>query len=76
MHAIIVRGAPDVAVPGSLGAFFRNNAYIIGGHRLSLDEIEHGILRGNKVCVSLCNPVSLTVALCRWCTVCVCGGGG
>lgn len=36
-------------VPGSIGAFFRTNAYVIGGHTLSLDDIEHGILRGNKV---------------------------
>ncbi len=52
MHAIVARGAPDVKVPGSLGAFFRDNAYIVGGHRLSMDEVEHGILRCNQVCGS------------------------
>jgi len=28
--------------------FFRSAAYIVGGQRVSLDDIEHGILRGNR----------------------------
>ena len=40
---------PRMQVPGALGAFFRDNAYIVGGHRLSMDEVEHGILRCNQV---------------------------
>lgn len=32
---------------GSL-AFFRRAAYTVGGQRVSLDDIEHGILRGNR----------------------------
>ncbi len=28
--------------------FFRRAAYIINGHRMSADDIEHGILRGNR----------------------------
>src|SRR5690606_36544813 len=28
--------------------FFRQAAYCIGGHIFSLDDIEHGILRGNR----------------------------
>ncbi|MEX0801628.1 MAG: DUF547 domain-containing protein [Dehalococcoidia bacterium] len=30
------------------GGFFRRAAYIIGGRRYSADDIEHGILRGNR----------------------------
>ena len=29
-------------------SFFRRAAYSVGGHRFSCDDIEHGILRGNR----------------------------
>ena len=29
-------------------SFFRRAAYLIGGHRYSLEDIEHGILRANR----------------------------
>jgi hypothetical protein len=32
----------------SISGFFRKAAYNIGGHRFSLDDIEHGILRRNR----------------------------
>jgi len=35
-------------IPFGLLAFFRSAAYIVGGQRVSLDDIEHGILRGNR----------------------------
>lgn len=38
-------------LPGSVldvEKFWRNTGYVIGGHKYSLDDIEHGILRGNR----------------------------
>jgi len=32
----------------SMPSFFRRAAYNVGGYRLSADDIEHGILRGNR----------------------------
>ncbi|KAK3745474.1 hypothetical protein QZH41_020056, partial [Actinostola sp. cb2023] len=32
----------------ALSNFWKNTAYNVGGHILSLDDIEHGILRGNR----------------------------
>ncbi|KNC48485.1 glutaredoxin [Thecamonas trahens ATCC 50062] len=47
IHATVVRGAPgDMAQRTS---FFAQSAYRIGGELLSLDDIEHGVLRGNAV---------------------------
>jgi len=39
--------------------FFTTNSYMIGGQNYSLDDIEHGILRGNKrSLLGLSNPIS------------------
>lgn len=45
--AFAIRGS---VVEGRLGylAFFRRAAYLVGGRRFSCDDIEHGVLRGNR----------------------------
>ncbi len=50
MDAIISLGIQRSVIEGKLGllAFFRRAAYNVGGYRISLDEIENGILRGNR----------------------------
>jgi len=50
MDAVIALGIQRSVVEGKLGllSFFRRAAYNVGGHRISLDEIEHGILRENR----------------------------
>lgn len=49
LDAVISFGVKRSVTEGWLGliAFFRRAAYIIGGYRVSLNDIEHGILRGN-----------------------------
>ena len=49
LDAIISFGVKRSVAEGWLGllSFFRRAAYIVGGYRLSLNDIEHGILRGN-----------------------------
>lgn len=49
IHGLIALGPPDATVKGSLGAFFGGTCYLLGGFLLSLDDIEHGILRGNRI---------------------------
>ena len=50
LDAIIEFGVRHSVTEGWLGllAFFRNAAYDIGGQRMSLDDIEHGVLRDNR----------------------------
>ena len=50
MDAIIALGIQRNVTEGRLGllTFFRRAAYDVGGFRISLEEIEHGVLRGNK----------------------------
>jgi len=48
VHATTVLGGFTPEVEGSISAFFTNACYAIGGHVYSLDEIEHGLLRGNE----------------------------
>eukprot|EP00742_Colponemidia_sp_Colp-10_P004294 GILJ01004580.1.p1 GENE.GILJ01004580.1~~GILJ01004580.1.p1 ORF type:complete len:291 (-),score=26.34 GILJ01004580.1:220-1092(-) len=48
IHASVVVGPYRARVPGSISRFFTYNAYNIGGYIFSLDDIEHGILRGNQ----------------------------
>ena len=50
MDAVIALGIQHSVAEGKLGllTFFRRAAYDVGGYRISLDEIEHGVLRGNK----------------------------
>jgi hypothetical protein len=50
MDAVIALGIQRSVREGRLGLlnFFRRATYNVGGHRISLDEIEHGILRGNQ----------------------------
>jgi hypothetical protein len=49
VDAVIALGVQRSVNEGKLGllTFFRRAAYNVGGYRISLDEIEHGILRGN-----------------------------
>jgi hypothetical protein len=49
IHGMIARGPPDPTVKGSLGAFFGRTCYLVGEFVLSLDDIEHGILRSNRI---------------------------
>ena len=46
VHAIAERGAPTDTL-GRL-SFFVDSAYIIGGMRMSAQDIEDGVLRGNS----------------------------
>jgi hypothetical protein len=50
IDGIIAYGVEHGATEGVLGvfAFFRRAAYDVGGLRFSCDDIEHGILRGNR----------------------------
>ncbi len=47
---VIASGVRQSVTEGTLGIikFFRQGAYNIGGYRFSLEDIEHGILRGNR----------------------------
>ena len=45
LHAVVARDARDGV--RALGDFFSGSQYVIGGHVLCLDEIEHGLLRVN-----------------------------
>jgi hypothetical protein len=50
MDAVIALGIRHSVIDGKLGllTFFRRAAYNVGGYRISLDEIENGVLRGNR----------------------------
>jgi hypothetical protein len=50
IDAVIALDVQQSVTEGKLGiiAFFRRAAYRIDGKRVSLEEIEHGILRGNR----------------------------
>ncbi|XP_055341170.1 uncharacterized protein LOC129590147 [Paramacrobiotus metropolitanus] len=51
MHALIELSARDTGIPRSMldvKDFWRSFEYKIGGLTFSLDDIEHGILRGNR----------------------------
>jgi uncharacterized protein DUF547 len=50
IDAVIAFRVRRSVTEGRLGvlAFFRRAAYAVGGHRLSCDDIEYGILRGNR----------------------------
>ncbi|RUS78046.1 hypothetical protein EGW08_014185 [Elysia chlorotica] len=55
IHANIVKGPPSNMY--SRYKFFNNSKYIIGGHPYSLQDIENGVLRGNRKGVGqFCNP--------------------
>jgi hypothetical protein len=49
LDAVITFGVRRTVTEGWIGilAFFRRAAYSVGGVRVSLEDIEHGILRGN-----------------------------
>lgn len=47
MHAVVTRGHPGTNPLRQL-AFFSRRIWIVGGQRLSLDDLEHGLLRGNR----------------------------
>lgn len=46
IHGSIVYGAPSSALERK--SFFSKVAYLIAGHRFTLNDIEHGILRANR----------------------------
>jgi hypothetical protein len=50
MVSIVEQGVETSVTEGWLGVvrFFRRPLVTVGGHRLSLDDIEHGILRANR----------------------------
>ncbi|UCG24865.1 MAG: DUF547 domain-containing protein, partial [Chloroflexota bacterium] len=50
LDAVITFGVQSSVTEGRLGilAFFRRAAYLIDGRRVSLEDIEHGILRANR----------------------------
>ena len=50
LDAVITFGIQDSVTEGLLGtlSFFRRAAYIVDGQRVSLEDIEHGILRENS----------------------------
>lgn len=50
IDAVIAFDVQSSVTEGLLGpvTFFRRAAYHVGGKRVSLDDIEHGILRGNR----------------------------
>jgi len=48
---VVIHAYVEVGPPGSLiqrHRFFNRVTYLIGGHFFSLNDIEHGILRGNR----------------------------
>jgi hypothetical protein len=50
-NALVVHGVLDLNISKSVKevpSFFKAVCYDVGGHVFSLDDIEHGILRGNK----------------------------
>lgn len=59
IHAVIAFGVKKSLMEGgpqNMARFFRRAAYKINGMRFSLDDIEHGILRGNRGHPSLLTP--------------------
>lgn len=50
LDAVIAFSVQRSVTEGRLGllAFFRRAAYLVDGQRVSLEDIEHGILRGNR----------------------------
>ena len=50
IDAVIAFGVSNSVTQGRFGllSFFRRAAYEVGGDRVSCDDIEHGILRGNR----------------------------
>lgn len=50
-NALVVHGIAELGIERSVkdvGSFFKRIGYNIGGHVFSPDDIEHGILRGNR----------------------------
>jgi len=46
IHAMVVKGEPSSFLERMF--FFTNTKYCIGGHAYSLDDMENGVLRGNR----------------------------
>lgn len=46
IHGTVVRGAPTNTAARL--AFFDGISYQLGGHEYSANDIEHGVLRGNR----------------------------
>ncbi|CAI5474209.1 unnamed protein product [Closterium sp. Yama58-4] len=51
LHATLALGPPQSALDRK--RFFSHSSYLIAGHTFSLDDIEHGILRGNRATIGL-----------------------
>lgn len=50
-NALVIHGIVALGLRQSVweaGPFFRRARYVVGGHVFSLDDIEHGLLRGNR----------------------------
>lgn len=50
-NALVIHGIVALGLRQSVweaGPFFRRVRYVVGGHVFSLDDIEHGLLRGNR----------------------------
>lgn len=50
-NALVIHGIVALGLRQSVweaGPFFRRVRYMVGGHVFSLDDIEHGLLRGNR----------------------------
>jgi hypothetical protein len=58
MVAVVEQGIETSVTEGLLGQlrFFRRPIAVVGGQRLSLDDIEHGILRANRGAIWLPGP--------------------
>lgn len=62
MHALVAHGGERLATPAGRGTFFSGGArYLIGGYEYSADDLEHGVLRGNRP-----TPSSLGGLLSTW----------
>jgi hypothetical protein len=50
LDGVIAKGVTEsvASSPLKLLAFFRQTSYNVGGQRMSCDDIEHGVLRGNR----------------------------
>lgn len=54
IHGLVVEGLPGSVL--EVGRFWNRTAYLIGGQAYSLDDIEHGVLRGNRPHPSASDP--------------------
>lgn len=49
VHALVAHGGSRLASAATRGSFFKEGAkYLVGGLEYSADDLEHGVLRGNR----------------------------